>query len=265
MSGRMEESGPGKMPLLFIGHGSPLNILLDNGFTRSLKKIAGELPTPRAIMVISAHWLTRGTLAGCAIHPEQIYDFYGFPEELYRVSYRPPGAPRIARRLTESGGPVRIDCSARGLDHASWAVLRHMYPKADIPVFEVSLDTERPEDFHFELARQFSFLRREGVLLIGSGNVVHNLGRIDFENIDAAYDWALEADGRIKRWLLEKNQRALTEFPSSGRIGSLAMPTNDHYPPMLYAAGMREDDETIEFFHEGIQNGSISMRSFRIG
>jgi len=262
----MESSGVEKMPVLFVGHGSPLNILLDNGFTRSLEKIAGELPTPRAIMVISAHWLTRGTFVGCALRPEQIYDFYGFPEELYRVSYRPSGAPEIARRLTELGGSARIGCSPRGLDHASWAVLKHMYPEADIPVFEMSLDSGRPEDFHFELAHEFSFLRREGVLLIGSGNVVHNLGRIDFEDIDApAYDWALEADGQIKRWLLEKNRRALAGFPTAGRTGALAAPTNDHYLPMLYAAGMREDDEAIEFFHEGFQNGSISMRSFRIG
>jgi 4,5-DOPA dioxygenase extradiol len=261
-----------KMPVLFIGHGSPMNIIFDNAYTRSLAALGRDLPRPKAILVVSAHWLTKGTFVTCTEKPKTIYDFYGFPDELYALRYPSPGAPDEARLVTESVKKVNIGCGDWGLDHASWAVLKHMYPKADIPVFEMSLAYTfnewhpKPLQYHYDIGRELSGLRKQGVLIIGSGNIVHNLGMIDFENIDAdTFDWAGEFDEKVKKNLLSKNHEDLLHYQNMGEAASLAVPTLDHYLPLIYAISLQEKNEPLTFFHEGFQYGSISMRGFRIG
>ncbi len=262
-----------KMPVLFVGHGSPMNIVLDNSYTRSLAALGKVLPKPKAIMVVSAHWLTPGTFVTCMDQPRTIHDFYGFPDELYRIRYTSPGAPGDARFVSESARKIKIGCDSDwGLDHASWAVLKHMYPKADTPVFEMSLHYSfnewhpKPLQYHYDLAKELSDLRTRGVLIIGSGNIVHNLGMIDFDNMDAEpYAWARNFDAKVKANLLEENHKDLIHYESMGKTSSLAVPSLDHYLPMIYAIALQEKNEPLTFIHEGFQNGSISMRCFRIG
>ncbi len=263
----------GKMPVLFIGHGSPLNIILDNSYTRSLSVLGRDLPKPKAIMVVSAHWLTSGTFVTCMEKPRTIHDFYGFPDELYRMRYESPGSPAEAGFVAESARKVKIGCNSDwGLDHASWAVLKHLYPGADIPVFEMSLDYTfnewhpKPLAYHYDVAKELAGLRKRGVLIIGSGNIVHNLGMIDFENMDAeVVGWAREFDEFVKKNLQSGNHQDLIRYGSLGKAAALAVPTLDHYLPMIYAVALQEKNEPLTFFHEGFQNGSISMRCFRIG
>jgi 4,5-DOPA dioxygenase extradiol len=262
-----------KMPVLFIGHGSPLNITLHNGFTRSLTALGKRLPRPKAIMVISAHWLTNGTSVTRAEKPRTIHDFYGFPDELYEVIYPSPGAQECADLAIKTIKKVRIAGDDEwGLDHASWAVLKHMYPSADIPVFEMSLDYRfnewhpKPLQYHYELATELRPLRTRGVLIMGSGNIVHNLGLADFDDMDAKpVDWAVEFDENVKKRLLDRNYQDLINYRRMGESASLGVPSLDHYLPMIYAAALQEKDEPLTFTHEGFQNGSISMRCFQIG
>jgi len=242
-----------------------MNIIQHNTYTQSLRTIAPSLPQPQAILVISAHWLTQGTFVCGADKPKQLYDFYGFPDELYKVQYHPPGAPVIAESLVHELGFNNIQFDAEwGTDHASWAVLIHMYPKADIPVFEMSIDMTKDEQNHYALAQKLSFLRRQNVLIIGSGNIVHNLQRIAYQEDTQPYPWALEFDKYIKDALLQKDMDRLLHYKELSPVGNISVPTNDHYLPVLYAAALQEESEHIEFFHEGIQNASISMRCFII-
>jgi 4,5-DOPA dioxygenase extradiol len=262
-----------RMPVLFIGHGSPLNIILDNEYTRSLAALRRRLPKPEAILAVSAHWLTPGTFVTCQERPRIIHDFYGFPDELYAVQYPSPGAPRQAQFVTEMVKKKRIACSSSwGLDHASWAVLRHIYPEADIPVFEMSLAytfNERhpkPLQYHYDLAKELADLRNRGVLVIGSGNIVHNLGMLDYENIGApAFGWAEEFDEKVKDRLLVGDHEALIHFESLAPSSSDAVPTLDHYLPIIYIVSLQKNNEPVMFFHEGFQYGSVSMRCFQIG
>ena len=266
------ENDTGKMPVLFIGHGSPMNVILRNNFTNFLAKSGKEIPRPEAIMVISAHWLTDGTYVSCMEKPATIHDFYGFPDELYEIEYQSPGTPDVARFVTESVQKINIKCNNDwGLDHASWAILKHMYPEADIPVFEMSLDYSfnewhpKPIQYHYELASELSGLRKRGVLIIGSGNIVHNLGLIDFRNIDAEpFIWAVEFDEKVKLNLLNKNHKNLIDFQKMSDF-ALAVPTLDHYLPMIYIIALQEKNEPLRFVYEGFQHGSISMRCFQIG
>lgn len=263
-----------KMPVLFIGHGSPMNIILKNDYTRRLAELGKELPRPRAILVVSAHWLTDGTRVAAAEKPETIYDFYGFPDELYRLSYPSPGSPGDAKFVAEmvKKPPVKCDDSW-GLDHAAWAVLRHVYPKADIPVFEMSLDYSPYNGWNrptlrsfYDLAAELRPLREKGVLIIGSGNIVHNLRVVDMRNMDAKpYDWAVEFDGRVKQALLDRDHQSLLDCQNMDRATSLSVPTLDHYLPMVFTIGLQDKGEGLEFIYEGFQNRSISMRSFKVG
>ncbi len=261
------------MPVLFIGHGSPMNIIMDNSYTRSLVELGKRLPRPKAILVVSAHWLTTGTSVTCMERPRTIHDFYGFPGELYAMRYPSPGAPAEARLVTENVKAVKVTCNSDwGLDHASWAVLRHLYPHADVPVFEMSLAYTfnewhpKPLRYHYDLAVELADLRERGVLIIGSGNIVHNLAQIDFENIDAdVFDWAKEFDDQVRSNLLGGNHEDLINYHYMGDTASLAVPTLDHYLPMIYAIALQEKNEPLTFFHEGFQYGSISMRCFKIG
>ena len=254
-----------RMPVLFIGHGSPMNCILKNDYTDSLSGLGQVLPRPKSIMVISAHWQARAPMVSCLKNPEQIYDFYGFPPELYRVRYHCPGAPEDAERAARLTGHL-VSCTADwGLDHASWAVLTHMYPEADIPVFEMSLDAGRSPRDHYELGRSLAGLRGAGVLILGSGNIVHNLGIFE-PDIDAPVaDWSIDFDEKVKSLILKRDHGALINYSTLGASARLAVPTNEHYLPMLYALSLLEHDEEIAFTHEGFQNGTVSMRCFRIG
>jgi 4,5-DOPA dioxygenase extradiol len=260
------------MPVLFIGHGSPMNIVLDNSYTRSLVKAAKEIRQPKAILVISAHWLTDGTYLTCTNKPKTIYDFYGFPDELYQISYPSPGAPKEADLTINTVKSAKVRCGDWGLDHAAWAVLKHMYPEANIPVFEMSLDyspynnwNPKPIDYHYQLASELAPLREKGVLIIGSGNIVHNLGVIDFDIDAEPFDWAIEFDEKIKQSLVTKDHQALINYLGYGKEAVYAVPTQDHYLPMIYAVGLQKKEDKLRFIHEGFQNGSVSMRAFQIG
>lgn len=256
---------PSKMPVLFIGHGSPMNIVNNNSYTQSLRTIVHSIPKPDAILVVSAHWLTNGTRICTTQKPEQIYDFYGFPENLYSVQYHPDGAPAIAELILQELRSENIQPDSQwGIDHASWAVLVHMYPKADIPVLELSLDVTRTEQEHFLLAKKLSFLRLRNVLVMGSGNIVHNLVRMEYQDSAKPYPWTIEFDRYVRDALLHENIEHLVRYKELSPVGKIAAPTNDHYLPMLYSAALREQGEQIEFFHESIQNASISMRCFII-
>jgi 4,5-DOPA dioxygenase extradiol len=262
----MKNQKSDRMPVLFIGHGSPMNVVMRNGFTESLHKLGKDLPKPEAVLVVSAHWLTRRTFVTCEPNPKQIYDFYGFPDELYLVRYQPKGSPETARRVTQIVKKAAVRCeNTWGLDHASWAVLHHMFPDADVPVIEMSLDVSHSEPFHYELAAELSALRKEGVLIIGSGNIVHNLRILDTDMHAQPADWAVEFDEWVKALLLRGEHGPLIRPYEHGRNVELAVPTNDHYLPMLYAIALRQEGESVRFIHEGFQHGTISMRCFRIG
>jgi 4,5-DOPA dioxygenase extradiol len=267
------DSSAEKMPVLFVGHGSPMNVIQDNGFTRSLKELGKRLPKPKAIMVVSAHWLTSGTRVTCVQKPSIIYDFYGFPSELYKIRYPSPGAPEYARMVERwvRKSPVYCDPSW-GLDHAAWTILKYMYPKADVPVFEMSLDYSfgewypKPLKYHYELARELAPLRDKGVLVIGSGNIVHNLQVADFEHVDAEpFEWATEFDDRVKQALLDGSDEKLLDYRSLSKGAGMAVPTLDHYLPLIYVVALREKTDAIRFIYEGFHHSSISMRCVQIG
>jgi 4,5-DOPA dioxygenase extradiol len=261
-----------KMPVLFVGHGSPMNIVLHNSYTESLTKATKELPQPKAILVVSAHWLTNGTYVTCVEKPKTIYDFYGFPEELYKLSYASPGSPESAQLAIKSVKSTKIKCGNWGLDHAAWAVLKHMYPAVNVPVFEMSLDYSpynnwkpRTLEFHYQLASELAPLRENGVLIIGSGNIVHNLGLIDFDVDAEPFDWAVNFDKKVKECLVSGNHKGLIDYVELGEEALYAVPTLDHYLPMIYAIGLKRKGDPLTFIHEGFQNGSVSMRAFQIG
>jgi len=263
-----------KMAVLFIGHGSPMNVISTNSFTEDIAKAARALPVPKAILVISAHWLTPGnTYVGCMENPKMIYDYYGFPPEMYKIKYPSPGSPKYAQLTTQTVKTANVQCNSDwGLDHASFTILKHMYPNADVPVFEMSLDYSPYNDwkpksieYHYKLASELTTLREEGVLIIGSGNIVHNLGIID-RNTDAVpFDWAVRFDRQVKESLLSRNHEALIHYEDFGEAALLGVPSLDHYLPMIYVAALQEKDEPLKFIHEGFQNGSVSMRAFQIG
>jgi 4,5-DOPA dioxygenase extradiol len=260
------------MPVLFIGHGSPMNIVLNNSYTSSLVKAAKELPKPRAILAISAHWLTNGTYVTCVSKPKAIHDFYGFPDELYRASYPSPGSPEDAELTIRTVKSTKISCGEWGLDHAAWAVLTHMYPDADVPVFEMSLDyspynswNPKPLERHYRLASELAPLRENGILIIGSGNIVHNLGLIDFDIDAKPFGWAMKFDEKIKQLLASGNHEQLLNYRGIGQEAVYAVPTLDHYLPLIYAIGLQKKGESLKFIHEGFQHGSVSMRAFQIG
>ncbi|BBB93205.1 MAG TPA: 4,5-DOPA dioxygenase extradiol [Methylomusa anaerophila] len=255
-----------RMPVLFIGHGSPLNAIADNDYTRSLGKIAKSVPKPNAVMVVSAHWLTDHTYVSCTKKPKIIYDFFGFPPALYELTYPCAGAPESARSVPSLVTHTNVQCNDTwGIDHAAWAVLRHMYPAADIPVFEMSIAYKKPAEYHYQLAQQLLPLRDQGILIIGSGNVVHNLRLADFHNMDAKpLPWAEEFDTQIKRYLGNKDHESLIHYTRLTG-SSLAIPTNDHYLPLMYLIGLQQNNENVHFIFEGIQNASVSMLSLICG
>ena len=253
----------GRLPVLFIGHGSPMNAALDNPFTRAVAALGRELPRPRAVLCLSAHWLTEGELLLNGSAPfETIYDFYGFPEELYRITYAPPPAAEQASRAAALLKPAPA-VTGRGLDHGAWTVLRMMYPQADVPVFQLSLDYPAPGKSHYELGRRLAPLRDEGVLILGSGNIVHNLSLMEPDMDAAPAEWNLAFDLKVKEYI-DKGRRA--ELTAYGSLpgGDLAVPTPDHYWPFLAALGAGLDDRA-SYPYEGYHHASLSMRAVRFG
>lgn len=254
-----------KMPVIFIGHGNPMHALNDNAFTKALNNIQKTISKPKAILVVSAHWLTRGTFVSTNPNPKTIYDFGGFPEEMYKIKYEPKGAPELAKELKEKITTPKIDADeSMGLDHGAWTILKHMYPSADIPTFQLSVDYYKPASYHFELAKQLAFLRNKGVLIIGSGNLVHNLGMVDFSKPNSGYDWAIEFDATVKNLLDKGDFKPLLDYEKLGKSALLSIPTNDHYLPMIYPLGLKTEKENLTYLYEGMEAGSISMRSFVI-
>ena len=248
---------------VFVGHGSPMNIVADNGYTRDLEELGTALAKPRAVLVVSAHWMTRGFFVGSDETNLTIHDFYGFPDELYEKRYPAPGAPDVAQRVVElTGGAVRA--AERGLDHAAWAPLIRIWPAADVPVLELSLDLAEPAADHYALGRLLAPLRDEGVLLMGSGNVVHNLNRIDWDENAPAFAWATEFDDFVAGAVAERRHQDLVDYLAHP-LGRAAAPTPDHYLPLLYVLAAQGADESVTTVHEGIQHGSVSMRCLQAG
>lgn len=255
-----------KLPVLFIGHGSPMNAILNNSYTRALKKLGEDIERPKAIMVISAHWNTRDTYITSEDKPKTIYDFYGFPEELYRIKYSPQGAKKFAELVLEKLSGENIKGTAEwGLDHASWAVLKHIYPNVDIPVFEMSLNASLSEAEHYELGKKLSVLRENGILIVGSGNIVHNLRNMDYDMDAKPFDWAVKFDEYVAEAMKNKEHEKLINYKNLGSTVMLSVPTDEHYLPLLYIAALQEAGEEVKFIHEGIQHGSMSMRCIQIG
>lgn len=256
-----------RMPVLFIGHGSPMNAIDSNQFTQTLNLLGEQLPKPKAILVVSAHWMTEGSWITEMAQPKTIHDFYGFPQALFDVQYPAPGSPEFAKiiRETVQDQKIHADTEAWGLDHGTWSVLRHIYPKADIPVLQLSLHMEKPNQYHAELGKELSRLRDKGVLIIGSGNLVHNLSNIRWEPNAKPYDWAIEYDEWLKTKLQDKDFSAVLNDYHKTSAGKLSIPTLEHYLPLHYVLGAADKSDELKFEYEELQNGSISMRSFSLG
>ncbi|MCC7459834.1 MAG: 4,5-DOPA dioxygenase extradiol [Proteobacteria bacterium] len=251
------------MPVLFIGHGSPMNALATNRFTQTLAKLGQEIPKPKAILCISAHWLTEGSWLTNMEFPRTIHDFYGFPQPLFDIRYDAPGSQWLALQTqkTVQSYHLQLDNEMWGLDHGTWSVLRHMYPKADIPVVQLSINQTRTFEFHYELGQQLRALREEGVLIVGSGNIVHNLRTISWDPEAKAFDWATEFDEWVKSKLEKKDFTPLIQDSKNTEAGKLSIPTDEHYIPLLYALGASKEEDQVRFVYEGIENASISMRT----
>ena len=251
-----------KMPVLFIGHGNPMNAITDNSYSRSWEAMGAALTPPKAILCISAHWLTRGTAVTMMDKPKTIHDFGGFPDELFQVQYPAPGAVDYARMAINTIQSMKIHEDFEwGLDHGAWSVLKNMYPKADIPVFQMSIDYAKPPQFHFDLGKELSSLRTKGVLIISSGNLVHNLQMMRGGENQKPFDWAIEFDALVKKSIEDNNSAPLIDYQKLGSLATLAHPTNDHYLPLMYSLGLREKSDTFQFFNDTFDLGSISMRS----
>ncbi|HQV71245.1 MAG: 4,5-DOPA dioxygenase extradiol [Anaerolineae bacterium] len=259
-----------RMPVMFIGHGSPMNALEDNAFTRGWRAAAQALPRPQAILCVSAHWQTPGTMVTAMEHPKTIHDFGGFPRELFEAQYPAPGSPALAKETQQTiqKTPVTFD-DDWGLDHGTWSILKPMFPDADVPVIQLSLDYRRPAQYHYDLAKELAPLREKGVLIVGSGNIVHNLRRValppngDF-NQPYAFDWALEARDIVRKKLDGRDHTGLVDYAALGQAIQLAVPTPEHYLPMLYAIALQRESESITYFNDVPVAGSLTMTSLLI-
>ena len=258
---------PATMPALFIGHGSPMNAINHNLFTKTLNQWGEKLPVPKVVLCVSAHWMTKGTWVTAMKKPKTIHDFYRFPQELFDVQYPAVGDPLLAQDLIEnlSEPKIQADLEQWGLDHGTWSVLIHLFPKANIPVVQLSLDMSKPPEFHFDLGQKLARLREHGVLLVGSGNIVHNLRKIQWEENAQPYDWAVQFDEWTKSKISLRDFQPLVDTARLSPEGKLSVPTLDHYLPLLYILGASKAEDKLEFVFEGLQNASISMRSVQFG
>jgi 4,5-DOPA dioxygenase extradiol len=256
------------MPLLFVGHGSPMNAIEENEFVLSWRNLGKTLPRPKAILCISAHWETSGTYVTAMVKPPTIHDFGGFPNELYEIQYPAPGSTELASAIRQEVKTADVGLDQKwGLDHGSWSVIRNIYPEADIPVVELSLDWHRTPQEHYELAKELAKLREKGVLIIGSGNIVHNLRMLAWGHADEpeyGYDWAISANNIFRRLIQENNYKELIGYSSLGKDVNLAVPTPDHYIPLLYIMALIKEKESVSFFNDKTIMGSLSMTSLLI-
>lgn len=255
---------PEVMPALFIGHGNPMNAVEDSEFSKAWASEAASLPRPRAVLCISAHWQTAGSRVTAMAQPKTIHDFYGFPEELFAKNYPAPGSPELARLAQTAARDHPVDLDQEwGLDHGTWSVLCRMYPAADIPVVQLSLDERKSPEAHYDLGRELASLRRKGVLIIGSGNIVHNLRSVAWS--DTAYDWAVEFDGQVRDLILAGDHQSIIQYPGLGAAARKSVPTPEHYLPLLYVLAAQGQADRVKFFADKVTLGSISMRSVRLG
>jgi 4,5-DOPA dioxygenase extradiol len=257
------------MPVLFIGHGSPMNGIEDTEFSRRWEKMAEEIPVPSAVLVVSAHWLSQGTRITAMDFPRTIHDFGGFPRELYEVQYNAPGNPILAKETASLLHSTQVELDHDwGLDHGAWTVVRHMYPQATIPVLQLSIDYTKGPRFHYDLSKELYALRKKGVLIIGSGNMVHNLRMTAWDKLNEpgfGYDWALQINDRFKQLISTGDFAPLIDYQSLGREAQLAIPTPEHYLPLLYALGLKDSKDSTSFFNDKAVAGSITMTSVRLG
>jgi len=258
-----------RMPVLFLGHGSPMNAIEDNEFVRQFQSIGRSLPTPKAIICISAHWFTKGTFVTAMKRPQTIHDFGGFPEELFKFQYPVNGSPELAAQTKDILQPMQVSLDQDwGLDHGAWSVLTHLYPKGDVPVIQLSIDYTQSPVFHFELAQKLSTLRDKGILIIGSGNIIHNLRLADFNGIhkiDYGYDWALESHEILNKYILDSNYNPLINYKDLTKSVHLAIPTPEHYLPLIYTLALKDKKDNVTLFNDKLLAGSLSMTSVRIG
>lgn len=255
------------MPLLFVGHGSPMNAIEDNEFSKRWEQMGKEIAQPAAVLCISAHWLTRGTHVTAMEQPTTIHDFGGFPQALFDVQYPAPGNSTLATEVKGLIKSTNVGLNHDwGLDHGTWSVVKRMYPDAKIPVLQLSIDYNKPAQYHFELAKELAALRKKGVLIIGSGNMVHNLGMIAWSKINEpeyGFDWAHEINAVFKKNISERNFLPLINYESLGTAAKLAVPTPDHYYPLIYTLGLMEKSDDVSFFNDKAVGGSLTMTSFK--
>jgi 4,5-DOPA dioxygenase extradiol len=265
VSGRCRE-GRGeammKMPVVFVGHGSPMNAIEDNNYTRGWRKMAERIPKPKGILSVSAHWYTNGTRIMNEENPRTVYDMYGFPKELYEITYNTPGSPEIAKMAkTLISKETKYD-NSWGIDHGTWSVLVHMYPDRDIPVFQISIDAYAPPVVHYKIGKELNALREQGVLLFGTGNIVHNLRLVDWHQENKGFDWAYEFDEYIYKSIMNGNNENVLNYNDLGKIAKLAVPTPDHFYPLLYILGATEKGDTVSVYNKSCELGSLTMTSY---
>jgi 4,5-DOPA dioxygenase extradiol len=257
-----------KMPVLFLGHGSPMNAIEENQFVTGFKNLAKTLPQPNAILCISAHWYTKGTKVTSMEMPKTIHDFGGFPAELFAMQYPAKGSPQLALETKEILKPIEVELDDTwGLDHGAWSVIKHLYPAANVPVIQLSIDYTKPPEYHFELAKQLIDLRYKGILIVGSGNIVHNLRLVDYPNFDKdnyGYDWAIEARETINNYVLDGNFKPLFDYERQSKALQLAIPTPEHFLPLIYTLGLKDEKEELSLFNDKLVAGSLSMTSVKI-
>ena len=257
-----------KMPVLFLGHGSPMNAIEENQFVAGFRDLAKSLPQPNAILCISAHWYTKGTKVTAMEMPKTIHDFGGFPQELFEVQYPVKGSPELALETKELLLPVEVELNETwGLDHGTWSVIKHLYPDVNVPVIQLSIDYSKPPEYHFELAKQLNQLRYKGILIVGSGNIVHNLRLVDYPNFDKdnyGYDWAIEAREVVNNYLLDANFKPLLEYEKQSKALQLSIPTPDHFLPLIYTLGLKDKKDELYLFNDKLVAGSLSMTSVKM-
>lgn len=258
-----------KMPVLFLGHGSPMNAIEENEFVTGFRNTAKDIPKPKAILVISAHWETKGTFVTAMEKPRTIHDFGGFPKALFDVQYPAPGSPDLAKETKGLIKKTSVGLDEQwGLDHGAWSVVKHLYPLADIPVIQMSIDYTQNAQYHYDLAKELAALRSKGVLIVGSGNMVHNLGVLAWDKLNTdnyGFDWAIEASNKMKQFILSNDHKPLINFQSQGKAFDLAIPSPEHYLPMIYSLALKEEKEKITLFNDKAVAGSLTMTSIKIG
>ncbi len=257
------------MPVLFVGHGSPMNGIEDTQFSRRWTQMAKEIPVPKAVLVVSAHWFTKGTKITAMDFPKTIHDFGGFPKELFEVQYPAPGNPVLAKETAGMIHSAKVELNHDwGLDHGTWTITRHMYPDANIPVLQLSIDYTKDARYHYELGKELNSLRKKGVLIMGSGNMVHNLGMVAWDKLNEkeyAYDWTTKMNSKFKQLIQDGDHQSLINYAALGREAMLAIPTPEHYLPLLYTLGLKDKKDEVSFFNDTAVGGSLTMTSVKLG